>query len=302
HKTCRYCNSSKTAETTSSYYENHGLCVDTFQYPLKPVIPDPERPCPTPSWEASLKVMSSGAFLNNLQVFPKDNINDEMVELMEPYITMADYTLESAIKTCGQVAGLLSWTLAISSFFAVNKEVLPLKILRDALDSIYDACIPKIWQKVSWDSSSLGFWFTELLERNNQFSNWIFKGRPNCFWMTGFFNPQGFLTAMRQEVTVKDAPKKGVYVYGLFLDGASWDKKNSILTEPPPKVLFTPLPVVYIYAINSTDPKDPALYQCPVYKKSRRTDLTYITPLWLETIVNPNHWILRGVALLCDIK
>ncbi|PRD21215.1 UNVERIFIED_CONTAM: Dnah8 [Trichonephila clavipes] len=27
-----------------------------FQYPLKPVIPDPERPCPTPSWEVSLKV------------------------------------------------------------------------------------------------------------------------------------------------------------------------------------------------------------------------------------------------------
>ncbi|GFS65720.1 hypothetical protein NPIL_639561 [Nephila pilipes] len=26
-----------------------------FQYPLKPVVPDPERPCPTPSWETSLK-------------------------------------------------------------------------------------------------------------------------------------------------------------------------------------------------------------------------------------------------------
>lgn len=95
---------------------------------------------------------------------------------------------------------------------------------------------------------------------------------------------------------------KGVYVYGLYLDGASWDKKNSILTESAAKILFTAMPVVHVFAINSTDPKDSKLYECPVYKKPRRTDLTYITPLWLKTIENPNKWILRGVALLCDIK
>ena len=72
--------------------------------------------------------------------------------------------------------------------------------LRNALDFIYDAKIPYVWEKISWESSTLGFWFTELIERNNQFRKWCFEEKPLCYWMTGFFNAQGFLTAMRQVI------------------------------------------------------------------------------------------------------
>ena len=67
---------------------------------------------------------------------------------------------------------------------------------------MYDARVPKLWQKISWDSSTIGFWYTELLDRDTQFRSWVFGGRPNVFWMTGFFNPNGFLTAMRQVCVV----------------------------------------------------------------------------------------------------
>ncbi|XP_068458453.1 dynein axonemal heavy chain 8-like [Clinocottus analis] len=211
---------------------------------------------------------------------------------------------------------------------AIDGTIIMSENLRDALDNIFDARVPNLWRKLSWDSSTLGFWFTELLDRNKQFHNWVFKRRPSSFWMTGFFNPQGFLTAMRQEVTranagwsldtitlhnkvlkqaqeeITDSPSEGVYVYGLYLEGAGWDKKNAILIESSPKVLFMPLPVIHIFAINSTAPLDPKLYVCPIYKKPRRTDLNYITAVVLPTLPSepPDHWILRGVALLCDIK
>uniref|UniRef100_A0A3B4Y7N6 Dynein heavy chain region D6 P-loop domain-containing protein n=1 Tax=Seriola lalandi dorsalis TaxID=1841481 RepID=A0A3B4Y7N6_SERLL len=198
--------------------------------------------------------------------------------------------------------------------------------LRDALDCMFDARIPRLWLRLSWPSATLGFWFSELLERNQQLSGWISTGRPNQFWLTGFFNPQGFLTAMRQETTRSNlsrgwaldtvtlsndvtkmmredvlAPPPedvgGVYIYGLFLDGAGWDRRGAKLTEAPPKVT------------NMADSKRQpgggmvvGLYSCPVYKKPRRTDLNFIFSLQLRSVQPVEHWTLRGAALLCDCK
>lgn len=72
--------------------------------------------------------MSDTRFLYNLQNFPKDQINGEIVDLLLPYFNYSDYTFEKAKLACGNVAGLLSWTLAMSDFYNVNKEVLPLKV------------------------------------------------------------------------------------------------------------------------------------------------------------------------------
>lgn len=58
---------------------------------------------------------------------------------------------------------------------------------------------------------------------------------------------------------------------------------------------------LYVSSVFSAA-KDPRLYSCPVYKKSSRTDLNYIAAIDLKTRQPPEHWVLRGVALLCDVK
>lgn len=192
---------------------------------------------------------------------------------------------------------------------------------------MYDAKVPALWLKISWEASTLGFWFTEFQERYNQFKNWITNGRPNAFWLTGFFNPQGFLTAMRQEVTrahrgwaldgvhlaaevtrmmtkeeVTAPPAEGVYVYGLYIEGANWDKRTGKLCEPIPKQLFNQMPVIHLFAVDSEPQPSKTNYECPLYTKPSRTDRRHVVTLRLKTKDLPSHWIMRGVALLCDIK
>ncbi|CAJ1061772.1 dynein axonemal heavy chain 5 isoform X1 [Xyrichtys novacula] len=261
-----------------------------------------------------------------LEKLPPDYVPFEVKERLQkmgPFQPMNIF-LRQEIDRMQRVIILVRNTLTDLKL-AIDGTIIMSENLRDALDCMYDARIPARWKKASWASSTLGFWFTELLERNRQFQAWIFEGRPNCFWMTGFFNPQGFLTAMRQEITrankgwaldrmvlcndvtrwmkddITQPPAEGVYVYGLYLEGAGWDRRNCKLIDSKPKVLFEMMPVIRMYAENNGS-KDPRLYSCPIYKKPVRTDVNYIAAVDLKTSLSPEYWILRGVALLCDVK
>ena len=109
---------------------------------------------------------------------------------------------------------------------------------------------------------------------------------------------------MREEIN--NPPSAGVYVYGLFLEGASWSKTHGRLAESKAKVLFDPMPVLHISATgnteNTTQQTKTMNYVCPIYKKPRRTDRTFIATVNLRSNVSPDTWTLRGTCLLCDTK
>lgn len=54
---------------------------------------------------------------------------------------------------------------------------------------------------------------------------------------------------MKDDIT--QPPAEGVYVYGLYLEGAGWDRRGSKLIESKPKVLFEMMPVIRMYAVNN---------------------------------------------------
>jgi dynein heavy chain len=95
-------------------------------------------------------------------------------------------------------ASLSDLTLAIAGTIVMSPDV------TDALDKLFIARVPASWTKVSQlDAPNTGVWFTNILGRAEQLTNWLGQGRPSSFWLTGLFNPQGFLTANRQEVCRK---------------------------------------------------------------------------------------------------
>lgn len=50
-------------------------------------------------------------------LYGQDSITEETVELLAAYLDQEDYNLETAKKVCGDVAGLCSWTQAMSFFY-----------------------------------------------------------------------------------------------------------------------------------------------------------------------------------------
>eukprot|EP01042_Synura_sphagnicola_P000006 gene6-7_t len=186
---------------------------------------------------------------------------------------------------------------------AIRGEVVVTAEIMDSINAVYDARVPKLWMysvagdEVSWLAPNLGVWFGGLQQRDEQYRTWLAIGRPSSYWLAGFFNPQGFLTAVQQEITrghkgeswtldsvvtlsevsdidsveaVKSAPKEGVYIHGLYMDGAAWSMKETTIVESASKKLFAPLPLLLVTSvmknskrITSGDYGPYGGYECP---------------------------------------
>ena len=156
----------------------------------------------------------------------------------------------------------------------------------------------------------LAAWVIDLVLRVKFIQKWIDKGIPEVYWISGFFFPQGFLTGTLQnyarrnvvsidlisfgfqvltqtEDQIKEGPKDGCYIRGLYIEGAKWDAKKGQLGESAPKILFSDIPVIWLMpSVNRTQPTS-GIYICPVYKTLTRAGkffATFLLVLLIEKI------------------
>jgi dynein heavy chain len=201
--------------------------------------------------------------------------------------------------------------------------------MEQLIDAVALDRVPATWTKLAYPSKrGLASWLMNLLKRIEQLSAWKDDpiAIPKVTIVSRLFNPQSFLTAIKQvigkkssyplnklmiatEITKKSieeiegSAKDGAYIFGLVLEGARWDVQGGFLDESRPKEMFFLLPVVYAKAIMmpAEGKEEKGVYQCPAYKTEDRGS-TFVFTAQLKTKHNPRKWILGGVALLMDVE
>ncbi len=217
---------------------------------------------------------------------------------------------------------------------ALKGQMLMTTDLDKMADALFNNVVPERWNAVAYPSlMPLGYWVQDLLARISFLNHWIQAGIPKVFWMGGFFFPQAFLTGTLQNHarrshkpidtihftfrvldrpadSLLERPTEGVYVHGLFLEGARWDPVTRSLADPRPRELVAPLPVLWLLPEEGKK-EDKGTYRCPVYKTLARQGTLATTGhstnfiLFVELpspAVDPRKWIKAGVALFCSLR
>merc|ERR1711988_163560 len=185
------------------------------------------------------------------------------------------------------------------------------------------------WAKKAYFSKkSLLNWFNDLVARVDQLVEWTTAlALLRSLWASGFFNPMSFLTAVMQVTArakqqpldfmvnrccftnwyelneIAGKPPQGVYIHGLFLEGAGWEdgkgEEEGYICDAKPKDLHPRMPICNVYALLGEEMSWDSMYKCPVYVTSARGPTSvFAANVRMDADDTDIRWILGGAALL----
>ena len=182
----------------------------------------------------------------------------------------------------------------VSTLKDVRKALKGLVVMSSELDalstSLYNNQVPAMWESKAYPSlKPLVLWQEDLIRRCVFVDDWVQNGLPATFWVSGFFFPQAFLTAILQNFARKaqigidtvslemrnqkvkncadpvpelERPAEGAIIWGLFLEGCAWSVEDHTLCESRPKELFTAFVPVWLAPVQFRVKPEPAKTLC----------------------------------------
>jgi dynein heavy chain len=221
---------------------------------------------------------------------------------------------------------LLNLQMAIAGTFVMSMD------LEKMFNKFLDGKVPDNWMKAGYPClKPLGSWFKDLQKRIEFMSTWLYEGPPKSYWVPAFFFPQGFMTASLQTYArknlvaidtlafktnvmpmirvdqVDEKPEIGIYMHGLYMQGARWESGKRVVDDSLIGVTIVDFPIIWLEPILEEELKLDKMFACPMYKTSTRAgelsttghSTNFVMYLNIPTERDQDYWIRRGTALLC---
>lgn len=220
----------------------------------------------------------------------------------------------------------------------VKKALKGLIVMDDMLENLsnalFDQQVPVVWSGVFLSLKPLTSWMADLGKRVTFLKDWVEFGEPNIYWISGFSFPQAFLTGTMQNAArrkgiaidrltfdykwvdhievedVKEKPESGIYIHGMFIEGAKWYTDTHEISQPLPKELYSGLPILHLIPTEDRVKPEHGLYNCPLYRVTSRTGVlktsghstNFVMFVELPTELGKDVWIRAGVATFLALR
>ncbi|CAH0489695.1 unnamed protein product [Peronospora farinosa] len=254
-----------------------------------------------------------------LELFPAEGLSvpaaQDPVHFGNPVYRCMFRELELGAQYLGTVGGLLRTVQQVCAYKAK-----PSNETREAMRTLFREQVPEQWKQLYRVSNelSLSEWLTDFSRRVRQLKELAqlapadILQKPSGIWLGGFFSPEAFVTAARQNAAadlgcsldelhllahVEDpsgSSAGGFAACGLLLEGATWNFTGFA----PSNEIRNSLSVLYLRwapGVMETD----KLRQLPVYSNSKRETLVFSVAVNAEHSAFPKtQWVQRSVALV----